>query len=67
MEITEVPPQAERFLGNDNPVIALEAIFILILLVAYAFERRTSVKQNEILRELSTAVSELTGAINAKK
>lgn len=71
MQLTEIPQPAQRFTNSDNPVIALEAIFIVILLAAYIFERRNTIRQGDenakVLRELSEAVSELTGAINAKR
>ncbi len=63
-------PDPQRFTNNDNQVIALEAMFIIILL-GYIFwkevmsyrERRET---NKTLQEVSEALNKLVGASNAK-
>lgn len=69
--ITEVPKQADRFLSSDNPVIALEAIFIAILLAFIIWKEKINAKKDEetikVQRDLAAAVSELNGALNARE
>jgi len=67
MELTTPPPQVDRFLSSDNQVIALESIVIVVLCVYIIWKEKMWSRKEEVLTQLAEAVSELTGAINAKK
>jgi len=64
-------PDPQRFTNNDNQVIALEAIFIVILMAYVLFLQRAWFSErketNKTLLEVAEAVNILTGVINAKK
>lgn len=69
---TEIPiPDPSRFTNNDNQVIALEAMFIILLVFYIIFIQRAWFSErkemNKTLLEVAEAVNVLTGAINAKK
>jgi len=63
-------PDPQRFTNNDNQVIALEAMFIMIL-VGYIFWKeimayRERKEINKTLQDVSEALNKLVGASNAK-
>lgn len=64
-------PDPQRFTNNDNQVIALEAIFIVILCLYILWrERMFSSERKEInksLADVAAAVNMLVGASNVKK
>jgi len=69
---TEIPiPDPQRFTNNDNQVIALEAMFLIILMAYIIFLQRAWFSErkemNKTLLEVAEAVNVLTGVINAKK
>lgn len=71
MNYAEIPKQADRFLSNDDPVVALLSIFCAILLTFIVWKERLTARKDEetikVQRELASVVSELNGALNAKE
>lgn len=54
-------PDPQRFTNNDNQVIALEAMFIIVL-VGYIFWKEVTAIRKD--KETSSTLRELTGLLN---
>jgi hypothetical protein len=64
-------PDPSRFVNHDNDVIALEAIFIIVLILYICWKEIIAIKErrenNKTLQEVAEALNKLVGASNAKK
>jgi hypothetical protein len=64
-------PDPARFVNHDNQVIALEAMFIIVLLGYIFWKEIVAIKErrenNKTLQEVAEALNKLVGASNAKK
>ena len=64
-------PDPQRFTNNDNQVIALEAMFIIVLL-GYIFWKeimtyRERKENNKTLQDVAESLNKLVGVANAKR
>lgn len=54
-------PDPTRWLNHDNPVIALEAAFIIVLVIWIVWDKITAIRKD---KETSSTLRELTGLLN---
>lgn len=54
-------PDPTRWLNHDNPIIALEAAFIMALVIWIVWDKVTSIRKD---KETSATLRELTGLLN---
>ena len=54
-------PDPTRWLNHENPVIALEASFIMVLIIWIVWDKITAIRKD---KETSATLRELTGLLN---
>ena len=64
-------PDPQRFTNNDNQVIALEAMFIIVLLGYIVWKEimtyRERKENNKTLQDVAESLNKLVGVANAKR